>query len=357
MADTAQPATAADPEAVPTREDGLQAAASAFKVELGQEEAPAEQPRKPNGQFASQAGDEEIEATDEADEAEAGAESQDEGEEESEAGDEPQPEETDLPPSWPADKAELWEGLEPDAQAFIRQRDAQQNAAVNAKFMEAANLRQAHEAEIFEAQTNRQRYAEAVDQVLSLVVPQPPPRSMLDYNSSDYDPDAYHYRKAQYEDTVAFLEQHKAQRQTLAAQEQMQRFNAINGTTRDSFIQLVPDVADQAKAPAVFQSLMEYAVSEGAPPELFQTPTTALEWKVLWKAKEYDRLQAAKARVSKEPKPEPKKAQPAVRPGVTTPRSAIEKQKRGKALDRLAREGSVEAGAAVLKHLMKGATR
>ena len=364
--DTAQPIEAAETEPVSKR-DALAAAANAFKVNLGQEEAP-ERPRGPDGKFVStrepeegEEGEEveEIEATEEdepgAGEAEAGAESHDETEEGEEAADEAQPAEPDLPASWPAEQAEAWKSLPPETQAFIRQREGERERAVNAKFQEAANVLKANEAIVTEAQANRQNYLEWTDTVLSLVVPQEPPMSMLDRNSDDYDPDEYHFRKAQHDKTVTFLNHHASQRQQLAAQEEAKRFDAINNATRDKFIQAVPDVADQAKAPEVFRALIDYAVSQGAPPETFESPTTALEWHVLWKAREYDRLQAAKAKVRTEPKPEPRKAQPAVRPGVTTPRAAIEKASREKALGRLAREGSVQAGAAALKHLMKGA--
>ena len=129
---------------------------------------------------------------------------------------------------------------------------------------------------------------------------------MLDRESGDYDPDAYHYRKALHEETVAFLNQHAAQRREIAALALAQRFDAINGATRDAFVQSVPDAADQAKAPALFQELIDYALSLGTPADLFQSPTTALEWHVLWKAREYDRLEAAKARVGQEPRPEPR---------------------------------------------------
>jgi hypothetical protein len=358
VVDNAQPATAAEAEPV-SREDALQQAASAFKVNLGQEEEAPERARGPDGKFVStrepEEGEEveEIEATEEADEAGAGAESQGEEQDGSEDADEAQPRDPSLPKSWSPEKVALWETLDPDAQAYIRQRDAEQETAVNTKFMEAANLRKAHEAEISAANATIQNYGQAAELVLSLVQPQRPPRSMLDINSGDYDPDNYHFLERQYEDQTAFLNQHAAQLGQIRAQEQQQKFNAINTATRDKFIEAVPDVADQAKAPAVFQGLIDYAVSIGMPAEVFDTPTTAGEWLVLHKAKEYDRLQAAKAKVRSEPKPPPK-PQPAVRPGVTTPRSAIEKANKGKAMDRLARSGSVQDGAAVLKHLMKG---
>ncbi len=364
MTDTAQAPAPAETEVVPAS-DPMQDAMQAFKVHLGQEEAP-ERARDEKGRFTSQAEEpeEEIEAPAETEQAEEGAESQDDTGVDDQAADEVQPEAADLPTSWPADKAELWQELSPDAQAFLRQRDEEQSAAVNAKFMEAANLRKAHEAEIGEAQLNRQRYAEAnglIDQVLSAVQPRMPPLSMLDVNSSDYDPDRYHLFRAQAEDWQAQLNHLNAQRQQIAAQERQEeerqasaRYQQINGASRDAFIKEVPDVTDQAKAAGVLQGLMDYAIAKGAPADLFQTPTTALEWHVLWKAREYDRLQEAKGRVAKAPIPEPRKPQPAVRPGVTTPRSAIDASRRKAALDRLKTEGSVEAGAAALKHLFKG---
>ena len=370
MTDTAQPHGAAAENTGASRDDALHAAADAFKASLGQ--LPTQLPRRgEDGRFLA-SGDAEgaegsgipdqvrddddrrIEATGQADEAEPGAESQDFGQDEAAAGDQPQPADPSLPKSWPAEQAGLWRSLPPEAQAYIAQREGQRDAAVNAKFQEAANLRRAHEAEIEEAKRNRQAYADAAELVLSLVQPPMPARTMLDAQSDDYDPDKYHYQKALYEDTIAFLAQHKAQLGQVRAQERLQRFRTINDATRDAFVASVPDVADQAKAPAVFQGLMDYAVSLGSPAEVFQSPTTALEWHVLWKAREYDRLQQARKRVAESPRPEPRKAQPAVRPGVTTPRAAIEQQKRGAALERLRKEGSVDAGAAALKQLMKG---
>src|SRR5687767_13255906 len=174
MSDTAQPlAAAADSEIVSTR-DALEAASQAFKLSLGQAGDPA-QPRSADGRFTSSGAPEkpdeeedQIDAPEAGDEPDAGAENQDEDGADEEAGDEPQPSDAALPKSWPAEQAELWKSLPPETQAFIAAREGQRDAAVNAKFQEAANLRKAQEAEIIEAQSNRQRYAEAVDQVLSL---------------------------------------------------------------------------------------------------------------------------------------------------------------------------------------------
>lgn len=89
---------------------------------------------------------------------------------------------------------------------------------------------------------------------------------------------------------------------------------------------------------------------------MFTDPNTAkrvtsAELLIAEKARRYDEMVAAQGRV----KPKgPKPATPPVRPGVTTPRSAIEHTKRKQNYDRLARSGSVEDGAAVFKDLFKG---
>jgi hypothetical protein len=348
-------------EAERPRDDALDRAAEAFRQALSQgraepDDEAADEPEAEGEEILRSAGGGDRDGID--------ADAEPEGEEgkDGDGGGEVADAEADakeeaaapLPASWPDERLELWRSLPAEAQAFIAARESQRDAALNARFQEAAQLRKANEAELAAARTARERYADAVDQVLGLVVPQPPPRSMLDAGSPDYDPDAYHYRKALNEDVVAFLGRHAAQRQQIAAQAQSERFDAINDATRDAFLRSVPDAADQARAPAVFQELIDYAVALGTPPHVFSSPTTALEWHVLWKAREHDRLQQARARVRETPPPEPKKPQPALRPGVPARRGAIEQQKRASAMERLAREGSVDAGAAALKHLLKG---
>jgi hypothetical protein len=266
-----------------------------------------------------------------------------------------------LPRSWPAEHAELWKALPPEAQAVIAEREGQRDAAVNAKFQEAANLRRAHEAEIGEAQTIRTRALKATDLALALIQPQEPPLAMLDVNSDVYDPDGYHLAKARYDQARTLIDDLTAQQQDLAAQARWEQehaeaalFQGINARTRDALFQDVPELGDQAKAAGVFSGLMEYAVERGCPIELFQAPTNAFEWHMLWKAREYDRLQAAKARVRSEAAPAPRRAQPAIRPGVSTPPSARRAAAKASNLDRLARSGSIEAGAAVWKDILKG---
>lgn len=353
MTDTAQPPAA--------ESDGFADAANAFKIALGQ----AEPEQRPHGPGSDEAGDypdslddpDDYDVMAAADEADVAMPDDDDDDA---AADPAQPD-TAMPISWSKEDAALWAELPPEAQAKIAEREGQRDQAVNYKFQEAANARRVHEAAFAEAQTSRLQHAQAIEQVMGLISTHEPPLSMLDIDSSDYDPDNYHLLRARHEQTCQVLAALNQQRHSIAAQHdadqqrmEQARFHHINAGSKDAFLRDVPEATDQAKATRLFQGLIEYAVRNGAPAELFDLPTTAMEWHMIWKARQYDRLQTARARVGGQPAPVPRKAQPPVRPGVTTPRSAVERARRDKDFSRLRKSGSIEDGAAVFKHFLKG---
>src|ERR1051325_10520623 len=181
MTDTAQPGMAAENVA-------LDDAAHAFKVHLGQTD---ERPRDERGRFAPSqeeepAEGEEINTEAAPVEGEEAVENDDGLEETGEAAEEAQPDPVELPPSWSKDDAELWASLPADVQTKVSEREAQREAAVNAKFQEAANVRKANEALFAEAQSSRDHAIGVIDQVKSLIAPQRPPTSMLISGSDDY---------------------------------------------------------------------------------------------------------------------------------------------------------------------------
>lgn len=350
MTDTPQPETAGETVA----SDPFADAANSFKQSLGQIAEP-ERPRDDRGRFAPK----EIEAEDEA-EAEAEAESHDEVETD-EAADEAQPEPVDLPTSWPSEMAETWATLPAETQDFIVKREAERDAAVNAKFQEAANVRKANEAVIAEANTNRQKYVEAAEMVLAAFQPRPAPSpSMLNPQSADYNPDAYHLHKAYHDQDAAYfsqlqeqLSQAKAQQAQEVTQAEQQYIASVEEKFRPALLRDVPELSDPVKQPQKLHELIQYAVSQGIGEHVFTDPEiaqriTSPELHLAWKAMQYDKMMSAKAKVS--PKAQ-KPAAPPVRPGVATPRSAVEQARKKEALARLDREGSVEAGAAFFKNL------
>lgn len=352
MDDTAQPLAA--------ETDPMAAAAEVFKA-FDANPAPDEPepvPRDEQGRFAPRtpAEETEIEAEEgQPETAESDAEQAPEGEE---AAEEAQPPAVEMPASWAKEDAEIWSALPPEVQGKIAEREGQRDAAVNLKFQEAANVRRAVEAIQAEAQANREQAIAATDAAIQLLQPQWPSPSMLDVNSGDYDPDTYHLQRAQAESAQAQIQQLFGQRQNLVAQAQQQQQAAeaqhaamINQATMPAFEAAYPEIKERAKAEPFLAELMKFAHEAGAPPEFFTSgPITALEWHLIADAKKWRDHQAALKKVKAEQKPAPKAAQPAVRPGVTTPRSAVEATKRKAAMERLGRTGSIEDAAAVFKN-------
>lgn len=354
MTDTAQALAPAenDPNAQ------LDNAADAFKSFLN---PPDPQKRDERGRFAGEQPDETPEAADEAElEAEETAEGADEPVEELEA-EEAAVEAQPLPPSWPADKADVWEALPAPAKALIAERDAEQLRATNAKFQEIANARKAVETEArTEANTKRNELIQAYETVEALYkAPEPDPRA-FGYGTQQFNEAAFRAAHQQWQQNEQALAQIRDQREArqkeadeAAAAELAAWLETHNAEVAPKFIELVPDLADPAKAAPIFDSVFRYAQENGVEADLFSPDNVKSiplgHIQVFWKAMQYDKLRTTEAK----PKPKPA-AGPAVKPGVSSPRSATKAAQFQQANDRLAREGSIEAGAAVFKQLFKG---
>ena len=354
MSDTAQPLAAEN--------DGAQIdnAANAFKSFLNP--APA-QPRDDQGRFAPTS--EEAEPEEDLTEEQPTGEYEDEAEDTEEAADEAQPDAVDMPSSWSKDDAEAWNSLTPEAQAIVLKREQERDAAVNAKFQEAANIRKANEAIVNEANANRDRYAAAIDEVLSMVQFSEPNPVEYGLGTEHYDRESYDLAVYQYRQAQATVSQLQQQRQQLAAQQaqqaEMERQTAhaaIEQVAWPKFLADVPDLADQSKGRQIVADVVAYAKQSGIPEYVFDDPEqaknlTSAELHLAWKAMQYDLEKAAKMRV-KATNPPPKPASPAIKPGGVTPRQTVQANRLNKANERLRNEGSVEAGAAVFKQLFKG---
>ena len=347
MTDTPQPETAGE---TVVASDPIADAANVFKAL----DAP-EVLRDEQGRFAK-AEPEEIEA-----EPTGEAESPEVGDDTEEAAGEAQPEAVDLPTSWPEEHAEKWQALPPVVQAIIAVREGQRDAAVNAKFQEAANVRKANEAVIAEANQSRQKFVEAADYVMSMVQPQRPPLSMLTPGSHDYNPDHYHLLNAQADEAQRLLSAVQQQRTDALAQltrdqeaQAMEAIAAIEERARPALLKDVPELTDPQKNPQTLGSIVRYAVESGIPQDVFTDPdqakyVTSAQIHLAWKAMQYDRMKAAQGKVTpKAPKP----AAPPVRPGVTTTASQQKAVQRKNAMERVKKEGSIEAGADVFKLFM-----
>lgn len=345
MNDTAHPVAGAetDPNAQ------IANAANAFKAfDMGEPVKPA---RDEQGRFAAQEPQEEPDEAEEPQEADTEAENEDGVEAADEESAQP------MPPSWPADQAEHWNTLPPETREFITAREGERERAVQAKFQEAAVARKEATLERQEAANNRKQLIEAYQAVESLLQPVEPDPRAYGLGTGQYNREAYDMALLDYNQQMNALQQVRAERQALAQQDMQEAeaaFMAHKAQIDQQFVpvllELEPSIADPAKGDAFLQSVIEYGKQAGIDPERFSEESlktvTAAELVLIKKAMLYDELK------SKAPAPKPKQAGPAVRPGVSSPRSAQKAAVRSREFERLNREGSIEAGAAVFKHFV-----
>lgn len=348
MTDTPQPEAAGE-----TVVDPMADLMSAIKANDG---GPA---RGADGKFVARDAPQEIEAgeAEEAEPVETG-EAEDYGEEEAE---EAHPEPVEMPSSWAKEDAEMWSALPAETQEKIRSREAERDTALNQKFQEAANIRKANEALVAEASNNREKFIQAADEVLSLIKLDRPTPQQYGAGTGQYDREGYDLAVAQFEQASQLIENVRQQQSEAIAQHraeietaERQAFEAVESQFRPKLLALVPDLSVADKAPQVVAEIARYAVSQGIPEDVFASPErakriTSPELTLAWKAMQYDKLQEAKGKV--EPKA-PKAPGPAMRAGSPPSRTAVRTQERQKAFDRLNRDGSIEAGAAVLKQML-----
>ena len=346
--DTGQPVVAPetdDPNAQ------LLNAANAFKTF---DNPVANRKRDESGRFAPEADEapeaeeQPLEAAEEADEAVDEVEETEEVEEADEA--------HPLPPSWGAEDAELWNALPPETQAKIAAREGERDRGLNLKLQESANARKEASLAAQEAQNKRNEYLQALETVEALYsTPKPDPRA-YGYGTQQFNAAAYSTALAEYEQTSSALAQFKEQRETLRQQAQEEEAKAFSEWKQQHEAQYapklladVPELKDAAKAEPLLRELVTYAIEQGIPEDVFaeemQGQITSGQLHLLWKAKKFDELRATKAA----PKP---KVGPPVKAGVSSPRSAQSAVRHQKARDRLSREGSIEAGAAVFKQFL-----
>lgn len=338
----------------------IAAASEAFKAFTSTEQPVEGRPRDDMGRFSSTKEEHEIQAEDEPEEGEAEAEYDTDDEGEDEAAEEAQQSSADMPASWSKEDADLWQALPPEAQAKIAEREGERDRAVNQKFQEVANARKATEAQLAEANANRDQYAQAIDTVLALVSPVEPDPRAYGAGTGNYNREAYDLAYAQYREQAGLVQNLLSQRQQLAAQQQAEterQFKAqieeIESVAQPRFLADVPDMKDAQKAPAIFQSIVQYAVEHHIPADNFEGENlknlTSAELHIAWKAMQYDKIKGAQAKVKESPAPA--KASPTVKPGVAINRSASRIASKNKAMARLEKSGSVQDAASVFKQL------
>lgn len=347
MTDTAQPMAAETP-----LHEQLDNAAAAMR-----QLRTSGQTRDETGKFAAEVVDEQPTEEPELEEQDIPEDNDEPEQDNEEAPEEDQADTVEMPKSWSKDDEAAWLELSPAAQAKVAEREGQRDQALNTKFQEVAKERKAYEEKLQEANSSRDKWAQDYDLLVSdLSIPKPDPRH-YGLGSGNYDRDAYDMALLDYEQTSEHLKTLKAQRETIrTTQDNEQRDaqlalkNQIDAEHGPKLFAVMPELQDQAKAIPAIQGLVKYAIEQGLDPATFEAENqpyiTAIELQFIAKARKYDELMSGTS------KPAPKK-QPAIRPGVASPRSAQKGARVQKARERLSSENSIEAAAAAMRAMRR----
>jgi len=144
--------------------------------------------------------------------------------------------------------------------------------------------------------------------------------------------------------------------QAQAQQAQAQQFQAWQAKEAERLPELIPDLKDPEKAPAVARQLQDYALKNGVTPQMLTTASAA-QLAILHKAMSYENYQAEQAKNAKAQAEALKAAQqkaanapPVQKPGAqrttSTKDDRIQSDYR-----RLRKDGSVESAAALFKSM------
>lgn len=213
--------------------------------------------------------------------------------------------EEDLPPLkapafWKKAARDVFEQLPRQAQEQLLEQERERNEGVERALREAAEKRKSAESESSATQNERQRLKTALDQLVpDLQLAIQGKWAGVDWKKlAAEDQATYVAYQHQFREDMARLNAARSERERLAKQEAetADRARQEQGLAEwNALVSKRPELKDQTKAKAFFESITDYARETGFPPDRFNNSLSHLELLTLEKAMLYDKAQAAKA--------------------------------------------------------------
>lgn len=199
------------------------------------------------------------------------------------------------------------------------------------KSQAVAEERKAVEAErqrIEEARFLRDQYAERL-QVIEQMLNQQPETENLDYLKEN-DPIGYAVKVAEMSQREKQLAQVQAERQRVMAEqqrEQNERLTQIVQAEAQKLAEAIPEYADPQKGEVVRRELREFGLKAGFTEQELASVYDSRHVLTLWKAAQFDKIQAAKPGITKKVNEAPK----VIKSGVSQPRDSNDEVRKLKA--------------------------
>jgi len=237
-------------------------------------------------------------------------------------------------------------------QGNLKDRDYRQ------KTMSLAEEKRAIESQSSQVKASLQeieQQREYVTTLLRSITPQPPPTTLLDHNSPDYDPIAYMEQEAVYKNFLAH-DQYLAQ-QSDAVKKQAEEAQEAELASRQSqewekLLAAAPELKDQAKLAKFSQTMISTAQHYGYSPQEVTSslPNDHRLALVLKDAAAWRRLQQNKPKTTEKIEGRP----PIQRSGKRSSQGAQKARRATDAISRLKETGTVEDATAAFLASMKG---
>jgi hypothetical protein len=171
------------------------------------------------------------------------------------------------PSSWNKADLEVFRALPPEAQAIIARRDTEQNAAFTQKTKELSEHRQALESTFSEIQSERQSYAQNLQQLLFVAAPEAERFANVDWQRLAAEQPAEYVNLTAQRDAlrgrIAGIQQELQRVSAQSQQTQQQQFAQLRGEQAQRLVEAMPDFGDATKGPKLAGDIRGWLQKQG----------------------------------------------------------------------------------------------
>jgi len=189
----------------------------------------------------------------------------DTGEDGAEDADEPQG--IEPPKGWSREDQAVFQQLPPEAQAVIARRESERDKAFHQKTEEVAHTRKAVEATIVELQSERQGYAQNLQQLLFVAAPEAQRFQNVDWQRLAQEQPAEYVRLSAERDAlrgrIGGIQQELQRVHEQMSHDQVQQFQATKAQNWQMLVEASPDFADPQKGPRKAAEMRQWLTGKG----------------------------------------------------------------------------------------------
>lgn len=173
--------------------------------------------------------------------------------------DEPPVIEVPPPSSWSADEKALFQSLPLEAQQVVARRETERDKAISQRMNQLADQRKSIETQVEQASQAQNQYAQTLNQLLTLSVPELQQIENVDWMKLAQDDPTEYVRRTAIRDSlrqrVGFMQSQMQQVQNEQTQQMQARHQEHLAQQYETLIEQIPEFKDTSKAQALVQDI------------------------------------------------------------------------------------------------------